>query len=138
MEKDFIRYEQAIAMKELGFDEPCIAFYIENDSHSLQYFKSVIKFNTDGITNEETNTSRIGSLNIVAPLYQQAFRWFREKYKLESSISAFVENFKVNCYLFEIIDVINDTCYEGIDNGFSTHEEAELACLKKLIEIVKK
>ncbi len=27
MEKDFIPYEEALALKELGFDEPCFAVY---------------------------------------------------------------------------------------------------------------
>ena len=26
-EKDFVPYEQALALKELGFDEPCFGFY---------------------------------------------------------------------------------------------------------------
>ena len=27
MDKEFIPYEQALALKELGFDEPCFATY---------------------------------------------------------------------------------------------------------------
>ena len=27
MENEFIPYEQALALKELGFDEPCIGYY---------------------------------------------------------------------------------------------------------------
>jgi hypothetical protein len=27
MENEFIPYEQALALKELGFDEPCLAYY---------------------------------------------------------------------------------------------------------------
>jgi hypothetical protein len=27
MIKEFVTYEQALALKELGFDEPCLAFY---------------------------------------------------------------------------------------------------------------
>ena len=29
MQKEFIPYEQALALKELGFDEPCFAVYID-------------------------------------------------------------------------------------------------------------
>ena len=28
MEKEFIPYKQALALKELGFDEPCLFLYI--------------------------------------------------------------------------------------------------------------
>jgi hypothetical protein len=31
MEKEFIPYEQALALKELGFDEKCFATWIERD-----------------------------------------------------------------------------------------------------------
>ena len=27
MNKEFVKYEQALALKELGFDEPCIGWY---------------------------------------------------------------------------------------------------------------
>ena len=30
METEFISYEQALALKELGFDEPCLTSYNEN------------------------------------------------------------------------------------------------------------
>jgi hypothetical protein len=28
MEKEFIPYKQALALKELGFDEPCLGWYL--------------------------------------------------------------------------------------------------------------
>ena len=112
MNNDFIPYEQALELKGLGFDEPCIALY-----------------------NEECKTLHL-SLNLVnkkpyfcAPLYQQAFRWFREKHGLRHFIELDVDcepiyyNAYVQCSLV----------YHG-DN----YEEAELACLKKLIEILTK
>ena len=30
MEKEFIPNEQALILKELGFDEPCLAWFTEN------------------------------------------------------------------------------------------------------------
>lgn len=29
MQKEFIPYEQALALKELGFDKPCFGYYVE-------------------------------------------------------------------------------------------------------------
>jgi hypothetical protein len=67
-----------------------------------------------------------------APLFQQAFRWFREKYNLKS------------CIMFRTSMEDNKEYYDWLIKGqevvyrhFNTYEEAELACLKKLIEIVK-
>jgi hypothetical protein len=72
----------------------------------------------------------------TAPTYSQAFRWFREKYKyLVSPFSTESEEGKV-IYYFEIGKVDKFTVDIYSDDK-STYEEAELACLKKLIEIVK-
>jgi hypothetical protein len=68
MEKEFIPYEQALALKELGFDEPCFGCYFHNN-------KDVVEYNPDGIPlNHNNRNSRIS-----APLYQQAFRWLLKK-----------------------------------------------------------
>lgn len=68
-------------------------------------------------------------------LYQQAFRWFREKYKLEG-FTEMSNDF--NWYKFTIYYYLSD-CKKCVDWGLemNTYEEAELACLKKMIEIVK-
>jgi hypothetical protein len=67
-----------------------------------------------------------------APLYQQAFRWFREKYNLMYTIEEVWEE-DTEYYVVEI------TTHNRVDDFLQecTYEEAELACLKKLIEIVK-
>ena len=101
MEKEFAPYKLALAMKELGFDEKCFSFYW-NDGEFHKGISAAFNYNK---LNE-----------ISAPLYQQAFRWFREKYILSH------------------ICIMNELLY----TGNYTHEEAELACLEKLIEIVEK
>jgi hypothetical protein len=70
-----------------------------------------------------------------APLYQQAFRWFREKYDLH----AYVDSMRLTTGETVYSYVIRITDGEESDDGknWRTYEEAELACLKKLIEIVK-
>jgi hypothetical protein len=66
--------------------------------------------------------------NIQHQHFSQAFRWFREKYELYSFVFNFEEGFGYVTYK------------EGVtqtNESFDTYEEAELACLNKLIEIVK-
>jgi hypothetical protein len=74
-EKEFIPYEQALALKELGFDEPCFAVYID---------KTLI-MEDDWLysTNQDTF---IESCNFTAPLYQQAFRWLYQKLDIEKGV----------------------------------------------------
>jgi hypothetical protein len=115
MNKEFIPYEIALELKELGFDEPCFAVYID---------KTLI-MEDDWLysTNQDTF---IESSNFTAPLYQQAFRWFREKYGLYSVVDGLE-----NRQYYKI------TQLNSYSKEYETYEEAELACLKKLIEIVK-
>ena len=123
MEKEFIPYKLALALKELGFDEPCFKGYTEE-------YKTLISFSS---TN--TNTSVKNALPtkpFTAPLYQQAFRWFREKYELWQIIQQNTDK----DWTYDIMPIIGMIDYKLFD-VFDTYEEAELECLKKLIEIVK-
>jgi hypothetical protein len=125
MEKEFIPYEQALALKELGFDEKCFGYF---DS------KSELAFNTNGNAISKDwvwfGNQCLPVDMTLAPLYQQAFRWFRQKYGL----TGWVEGKKVYKYYIE-----NPIPNDGQINfsPFKTNEEAELACIKKLIEIIK-
>ena len=118
MEKEFIPYEQALELKELGFDVECLSYWEgESFSHHLATIEG-----DDYI--------------IPAPLYQQAFRWFREKYDLR----IWIESNHGILHFEYVIATTNPNFINKQFNDFSyhkTHEEAELACLKKLIEIVK-
>jgi len=135
MNKEFVPYAEALALKELGFNEPCFG-YFENQDMNL-----VINFNNLPLTEEQSKRPGLHIIDnrnsvlpqwaTAAPLFQQAFRFFREKYKIrffiQSGMSDLGEFFKV---IFP----------DGEQRTFSyeTREEAELACLRKLIEIVKK
>ncbi len=113
MEKEFVPYELALELKQLGMDLGWYNYLNFYDS-STKEFCFVMK-------------------DVPAPLYQQAFRWFREKYDLFCYVEL------VGDRLFDYM-IIGDFVEEEIDyeeGPFNTHEEAELACLKKLIEIVK-
>ena len=121
MEKEFIPYEQALALKELGFDELCFMHYENNVL--FQPFGNKDFYKNSELENDE----------VSAPLYQQTFRWFREKHNLESHVKKDWTDGVYHGYesMIECVDGI-------IDCGtYKTYEEAELECLKKLIEIVK-
>ena len=114
MEKEFVSYEMALALKELGFNEPCYDNYnIYGKLWGLRLNKQVkIK----------------GAC--LAPTYSQAFRFFREKYKLPSWVYT-SDNEKF------YYGILRDTRFliDG-NKPYETYEEAEWACLIKVIEVV--
>ena len=124
MKKEFIPYEQALALKELGFDEPCFGMYCEG-----VFYKLYPNMGND-IPNDIYR-------EVDAPLYQQAFRWFRENYNLFSFITTIdVYNQEYDSYSFKFCFWLKDV--ENITMPVcETYEEAELSCLKQLIEMVK-
>jgi hypothetical protein len=123
MEKEFVPYEQALALKQLGFDEPCLMYWNDFGKTSINRFQLYNKID-EWCQNY-----------IEAPLYQQAFRWFRENYNLISSIDTIIYGCTLNEQEFHY-KIITNTGF-GSYGQFGTYEEAEFACLEKLIEIVE-
>ena len=117
--KDFVPYQEALALKELGFDEPCFGFYTEE-------YKTLIKNFCKYPINLPTKP-------FLAPTYSQSFRWFREKHNQH----CFIHYHTKPEYTFAVYNDIG--MYWTLDEkiAYNTYEEAELACLIKLIEIVK-
>ena len=124
MEKEFVPYELAVKLKELGFNEPCLACYLDN--------VFVIKLQSQNSEFEYFNntTFSFNEKSFSAPLWQQAFDWFREKYDMQLGICHINGGF--DCWTND-----GDLFENGKYCNFKTYEEAELECLKKLIEIVK-
>jgi len=115
MKNEFIPYEQAVALKELGYSGIDYAGWCHAwEKNPNPYFRASI---------DEA------PYDISAPLYQQAFRWFREKYNLFGCIDLHscipphwfvrIDNIMTNDYVFHS---------EDEHKKFTTYEEAEL-CL---------
>lgn len=123
MKKEFIPYEQALALKELGFDEPCIAIYSNANPKTGLY--TLKKYRLKLIKQSSQKDK-----GVKAPLYQQAFRWFRDEHGMSGSIQ--IEH---DAYQWSIFEE-GETSGLASDNWDGTdYEEAELACLEKLIEM---
>jgi len=126
-DKDFVPYQPSLDMKEIGFDKPCLAFFTwKNELKPIKQLEDV--FNS--LKNSKVNTTYCSS---VAPTFSQAFRWFRERYNLKS----WIQEHTADTFIYEIRPHKLTDYKEGEVYVYNIHEEAELACLKKLIEIVK-
>ena len=135
MKKEFIPYKYALELKELGFDEQCIAYYVNNQDKLI--------FDITGVNNfTRTNYgSVLGKHCQAAPLWQQAFRFFREQLLLDSYIIPYWcidDEYKVKKYTYSIEPSNRfDEYFDCDSDEYDTYEEACLKCLEKLIELVK-
>ncbi len=122
MNKEFVLYEESLELKNLGFDEPCFGLYYNDKTFYPTQCKS-----------HEQYYGQICS----APLYSQAFKFFRKKYNIEGYVVCVQFNSqRIKGYQYVIISN-NYNSYEQLGD-FNTWEEAELACIRKLIEIKTK
>jgi len=107
--KEFVSYEEALALKELGFNEPCYKYiYIGDTGINVDHYLEVVPSKARNY-NED-------SLSISQPTYSQAFRWFRDEVGI--------------CHL-GLLKLL----YLELFERDMTYEDAELECLKRLIKI---
>lgn len=119
MKELFIPFKESQEMKELGFDEPCLATY-HKELHTIIPIYAEY-------TNQDVNK---------APTFSQAFKWFRDTHNLDAwveEINHGINNDKKQ-YIFQL--PTKTSHFEKI-KYFETYEQAELECLRELIEIVK-
>jgi hypothetical protein len=122
MEKEFVTYEQALALKELGFDEECFAWY---------NYGELLEFSNDHILDMYAGEDK----RPIAPLKQQVFRWFQNKYNWYHTMDFRRKEYpSTNQYKWKIDIGLGDVFPMG---WADTYEEAENACIDKLIEISK-
>lgn len=119
MDNEFIPYEQALALKVQGFDEPCLAWY--------QVGGSGLRPNATKVTLVTMHTNSNSEM-VAAPLYQQAFRWFRER-ELYQEIQ--VDTTRQPKFTYRIVNSFGAMILS--ENLYNSYEEAELECLKYLI-----
>jgi hypothetical protein len=128
MDKEFIPYDLALALKELGFDEPCLAF--KDFDHSLEI---------GDITKNSSWSSEIISI----PLYQQAFDWFLKKYNMFAETTLWGDGIG---YMSTIKEIRQENFREVYNLGSATPNRGlpnwdknleNLACLNRMLEIVK-
>jgi hypothetical protein len=114
MTKDFIPYEQALVLKELGFDEPCLIKDTEQGEECAVYY-----VHQNGI-----------------PTFSQAFRFFRDNFNLEPQVKSWKEKGGI-IWHYSIQKIGEPSIFRSSDCAVDSHDEAQLICLQKLIQIVK-
>lgn len=126
IEKEFIPYEQALELKELGFDEPCFGCY--------DYEKELVLFQE---LEDKTfwRNKNIPECEVASPLFQQAFDWFLKRgYFADIKPDLIMTSF----WSYKVVDINAKYNHENLHcYKFVYYSDARLECLKKLIELRK-
>lgn len=119
LESEFVTYEQALALNELGFRGKCFRYWVgEIHEKSIVFALDSEKLNDD---------------ELLAPLKQQVFRWFRDNHNIIGIIEGGYTDGK-NVFSHVIWRESDD---DWTDDIYDTYEEAENACIDKLLELAK-
>lgn len=121
LKREFVSYQQSLDLNELGFDEECFGRYVEGE---LLNYK------------DHNDDSYHFSCEIIsAPLYQQAFRWFREKFKYFSEIFMYDDG----TFGYLISTIVKDGRIDmPIQRSFNNdYASTEKLCLQVLIDTIK-
>lgn len=131
IESNFVPYELAVKLKELGFDEPCLKSWGKEYASDQEYV-----LDKDYCIHNWNEYNKVYS----APLWSQCFDCFRVEHGLESFITPVLDaDPSIHQYSFIICSfgMEMDEFSQQLDEGdFNTYESARLACLEKLIELV--
>lgn len=120
---NFVAYKESLALSKKSFKEKCDAYY--DHEKDLLLGKSMY------------NSLKDSGGRIDAPTWTQVFNWFFKKYKLASHTDLYSINHLEENYYFKIrnfSDSLDDTEIKAY--GFKTIEDAQLACLRKLIKFI--
>jgi hypothetical protein len=140
MKREFIPFELSVKLKALEFDEPCFGYYVDGELRGINLgieelggiepYYQIFGFHT--LSNH--NIDNPNKIVVTAPTYSQAFKWFRDNYRLSVLIYDCLDD-----YIGEIVEwtLTDDKIIHEVPNRIETYEETELACLEKLIEIVE-
>lgn len=144
MKKQFATYEIALAMKELGFDEPCLGYFpnVENSDKTMIFFDRVPEYTINSLFDKNPT-----NYHFTAPLWQQCVDWFRENQNINVEIN-YLPNIKKYGILSSSIDIRprdltqNENTKRGIEitNNYArydTYQEAREQAILKCIELCK-
>lgn len=120
---DYVSYPLALALKEAGFDEPCIAMWagaVEPDG-----IPALLETTTFVFENSEYS-----GRDACAPLLWQAQKWLREKKDIPV-VPARACGGKFILY-------IKTTKFDMLDQLFDTYEQALSAGIAAALELIEK
>lgn len=122
MKNQFVTYEIAKKLKEIGYNENCASYYYEDKELSSLFDEFRVK------------NSKTADVHIAAPLWQQVIDWLREEHKLLLTVNPNYKKWiisRINDDIFKPSELMRAIHYESKD-GFDYIRDREKAILTAL------
>lgn len=144
---NFVSYEMALKLKELGFEEDCLGCYNFDGTYFNKKDQCTYKYDNKYLIlideaqrsydNEFLNFTSNKSSLILAPLYQQVQNWLRNIYNIHIQIVA-IELPDVYPYYFYLIDLTNRKILNGkLSINYATYEQTLKEALMETLNHIK-
>lgn len=146
MKEQFVTYEIALKLKELGFNEPCFrkwSWYYNPYFGGIEKQETALLINYD--TEQYEKLNEFPRKYCLAPLWQQTIDWFRDNYNIHIEIRNYQEYQKDN--YAHVLNFIKDSNYLDKDGNkigqiisriyYNNYQEAREQAILKVIEIIK-
>ena len=138
MNEDFVSYEQAVKLRECGFDEPCNSYYDKTCSNDDEYWHTTRGevYNWNGLNSE---------CQISAPTLWQAQKWLREVKKAVVVVAPETDMADYNDIPRDFLT--GEWCYEIWVNGnthrygmasYPSYEQALSAGIEMTLKLIEK
>jgi hypothetical protein len=128
MKEFFVSYNEAMQMRDLQFNEPCMAHY----EIAMGIMPPVHLLHSYPMEEQKPHL-------LLAPTHEQAFKWLRDNTTLPMHPSIVpVDSWKSWSYI--IISQDATSLYEikpDISLEFQAFEDAQTACLKHMLSLLK-
>ena len=140
LEHLFVSYELALELKNIGFDEPCIRSYDnDNENSSDKKFYLFEYISSIGITTTQLQSNKGMENFIGAPLYQQVIDWLRDEKYINIQTHYDYITYDVIIYDYKNSQTIKlqSTLMEGAPYCFTDYYEALNEAIKEALKLIK-
>lgn len=139
MKDQFVTYEIAKRLKELGFNEPCWAWYNLPDQDTRYCYSEGRSPLVNDHEEWEAKCNNRQVENIGLPLWQQAIDWLREKYREEFTIEPVYINGKPDgckAKFYRNGQFIGSSTHTSNFDP-RTYEQVRKDCIERILEVIK-
>jgi hypothetical protein len=138
MKELFVPYELALQLKEIGFDEHCLAnYFVFGNARAIEddkFTKPELFLPDDDVENRAEELNMIPYHDVSIPLYDQVIQWFIDKHGIHIHV-----DFAIGWgYQLLMIGSAFSFSEEFIDNiGCENRHQALNAGISKAIQLIK-